>query len=98
VLSAPRAADSHDAFPSMCIYTHFHIDAFVFGVYEYTMNSQEIIKALVRDGWTLVGQKGSHVQFKHPTKPGRATVPHPKKDVPIGTLRSIEKQSGLKLK
>ena len=61
------------------------------------MKSQDIIKALMSDGWTQVGQKG-HVQFKHPTKPGRATVPHPKKDVPIGTLRSIEKQSGLKLK
>jgi predicted RNA binding protein YcfA (HicA-like mRNA interferase family) len=37
------------------------------------------------------------VQLKHPTKPGRVTVPDPKRDVPIGTLRSIEKQSGLKL-
>jgi len=62
------------------------------------MKSQDIIKALISDGWMQVAQKGSHVQFKHPTKPGRATVPHPKKDVPIGTLRSIEKQSGLKLK
>jgi predicted RNA binding protein YcfA (HicA-like mRNA interferase family) len=34
----------------------------------------------------------------HPTKPGIVTVPHPKKDMPIGTLRSIEKQSGLKLR
>lgn len=67
-------------------------------VYNYTMNSGDIIKALGQDGWARVGQKGSHVQFKHPTKPGRATVPHPKKDVPIGTLRSIEKQSGLKLR
>lgn len=29
---------------------------------------------------------------------GRVTVPHPKRDLPIGTLRSIEKQSGIKLK
>jgi predicted RNA binding protein YcfA (HicA-like mRNA interferase family) len=76
----------------------FLIDAVDLGVYKYTMKSQDIIKALISDGWKQVGQKGSHVQFKHPTKPGRATVPHPKKDVPIGTLRSIEKQSGLKLK
>ena len=82
-----------------CAFIHTsHIDAPNFSVYKYTMNSRDIIKALVQDGWTQVGQKGSHVQFKHPTKPGRATVPHPKKDVPIGTLRSIEKQSGLKLK
>jgi len=82
----------------MRIYTHFHIDTLNPSVYKYTMNSRAIIKALVQDGWTQVGQKGSHVQFKHPTKPGRATVPHPKKEVPIGNLRSIEKQSGLKLK
>jgi predicted RNA binding protein YcfA (HicA-like mRNA interferase family) len=58
----------------------------------------EIIKALQDDGWRQVAQKGSHVQFKHPAKPGRVTVPHPERDVPIGTLRSIEKQSGLKLR
>jgi predicted RNA binding protein YcfA (HicA-like mRNA interferase family) len=37
-------------------------------------------------------------QFKHPQKPGRVTVPHPERDTPIGTLRSIEKPSGLKLR
>lgn len=62
------------------------------------MTSAEIIKALKSDGWTQVAQKGSHVQFKHKTKPGRVTVPHPKKDIPVGTLRSIEKQAGIKLK
>jgi predicted RNA binding protein YcfA (HicA-like mRNA interferase family) len=45
-----------------------------------------------------VTQKGSHVQFRHPTKTGRVTVPHPERDIPIGTLKSIEKQSGLKLR
>ncbi|MBD9492192.1 type II toxin-antitoxin system HicA family toxin [Ensifer sp. ENS11] len=45
-----------------------------------------------------VATKGSHVQFKHPEKPGRVTVPHPKRDIPIGTLKSIEKQAGLKLR
>lgn len=62
------------------------------------MKSQDIISALKKDGWEQVAQKGSHVQFKHPSKPGRVTVPHPKKDIPVGTLRSIEKQAGLKLK
>lgn len=62
------------------------------------MNSRDIIKALEKDGWFKVGQKGDHVQFKHPTKPGRVTVTHPRRDFPIGTLRSIEKQSGLKLR
>jgi predicted RNA binding protein YcfA (HicA-like mRNA interferase family) len=62
------------------------------------MNSRDIIKAIEADGWREVAQDGSHKQFKHPTKPGRVTVPSPKKDIPIGTLRSIEKQSGLKLR
>jgi predicted RNA binding protein YcfA (HicA-like mRNA interferase family) len=61
------------------------------------MKSADILSALKSDGWERVAQKGGHVQFKHPSKRGRVTVPHPKSDVPIGTLRSIEKQSGLKL-
>jgi predicted RNA binding protein YcfA (HicA-like mRNA interferase family) len=62
------------------------------------MKSADIVSALKADGWEQVAQKGSHVQFKHPTKTDRVTVPHPKKDIPIGTLRSIEKQAALKLK
>jgi predicted RNA binding protein YcfA (HicA-like mRNA interferase family) len=62
------------------------------------MNSREIISALKVDGWEQVAQKGSHIQFKHPTKPGRVTVPHPKRDIPLGTLRSIERQAALKLR
>ena len=53
---------------------------------------------LKADGWVQVAQKGSHVQFKHAVKPGRVTVPHPRRDIPMGTFRSIEKQAGLKLK
>lgn len=48
------------------------------------------------DGWVLVGVRGSHHQFKHPTKPGRVTITHPRKDLPPGTLNSIRKQAGLK--
>ena len=62
------------------------------------MNSRDIIRAIELDGWYLVATSGSHSQFKHPTKPGRVTVPHPKRDMPIGTLKSIEKQAGIKLK
>jgi predicted RNA binding protein YcfA (HicA-like mRNA interferase family) len=61
------------------------------------MNSREIIRRLQQDGWFEVAQAGSHKQFKHSVKPGRVTVPFPKKDVPKGTLKSIEKQAGLKL-
>ncbi|MFK5013514.1 type II toxin-antitoxin system HicA family toxin [Glaesserella parasuis] len=48
------------------------------------------------DGWYLVATSGSHHQFKHPTKQGRVTVPHLKKDLKKGTELSILKQAGLK--
>jgi predicted RNA binding protein YcfA (HicA-like mRNA interferase family) len=61
------------------------------------MDSREIIARLQAEGWRKVRQKGSHQQFRHPTRPGLVTVPHPRRDVPIKTLRSIERQSGLRL-
>ncbi|MEK9629658.1 MAG: type II toxin-antitoxin system HicA family toxin [Nitrospinota bacterium] len=57
-------------------------------------NSRDIIKKLKKDGWFEVNRVGSHVQFKHGEQPGRVTVPHPAKDLPTGTARSIYKQAG----
>ena len=49
------------------------------------------------DGWVQVAQRGSHRQFKHPTKPGRATVAGKlSSDLAIGTELSILKQAGLR--
>ena len=62
------------------------------------MNSRAVIAVLKAAGWRQVAQKGSHVQFKHPERPGRVTVPHPKRDIPTGTLRSIEQQAEIKLR
>lgn len=62
------------------------------------MDSREVIRRLERDGWRLRKVKGSHHHFTHPTKPGKVTVKHPAKDFPIGTLRSIERQSGVSLR
>ena len=59
-------------------------------------SSREIIQILKEEGWYLVNVVGSHYQFKHPTKPGRVTIKHPDKDIPIKTLKSIERQSGLR--
>jgi predicted RNA binding protein YcfA (HicA-like mRNA interferase family) len=56
------------------------------------------IRALRRDGWYEVNRAGSHKQFGHPAKKGRVTVPHPRRDIPIGTLKSIEKQAGIRLR
>lgn len=60
------------------------------------IKSREIIKKIEKDGWYLVRARGSHHQFKHPTKPGKVTIPHPKKDLPKKTVESILKQAGLK--
>ncbi len=62
------------------------------------MNSRDVIRRLIDAGWFEVTQVGSHKQFKHATKTGRVTVPHPKRDLPLGTLKSIEKQAGVKLR
>lgn len=59
------------------------------------MNSAKIIKQIEDDGWYLVNVVGSHHQFKHPIKKGRVTVPHPKKDLPIKTVKTILKQAGI---
>ena len=61
------------------------------------MNVRDVIRLLHEDGWILARQKGSHRQFKHPTKPGRVTVPgKPSDDLALGTQNSILKQAGLK--
>ena len=62
------------------------------------LKSRDVIKLLVADGWQEGRQAGSHKQFRHPAKPGTVTVPHPKSDLGTGTLKSIEKQSGVRLR
>ncbi len=61
------------------------------------MKVRDVLKLIETHGWYLARTRGSHRQFKHPTKPGLVTVSgHPSVDVPKGTLNSILKQSGLK--
>ena len=60
------------------------------------MKTNEIIKFIEDDGWKLVRQKGSHLQFTHPVKKGAVTIPyHGNKDVPKWLESSILKQAGL---
>lgn len=63
-------------------------------MYDIQMDSREVIRRLERDGWRLVRTKGSHRQYKHPDRPGLVTVPHPKRDLPGGTLRAMFRQAG----
>jgi predicted RNA binding protein YcfA (HicA-like mRNA interferase family) len=60
------------------------------------MDSNSLIKLIETDGWRLDRVKGSHHVFVHNTKPGIVVIPHPRKDVPKGTVNSILKQAGLK--
>ena len=60
------------------------------------MTVRELEKLLLQDGWIAVKQVGSHRQYKHPSKPGKVTVPIHKGDVSKGTANSILKQAGLK--
>ena len=61
------------------------------------MKVREVVKLLEDDGWYLSRTRGSHRQYKHPTKAGTVTVSgKPNVDVPPGTLNSILKQAGLK--
>jgi predicted RNA binding protein YcfA (HicA-like mRNA interferase family) len=61
------------------------------------MKVRDVVRLLEADGWYLVRTRGSHHQYKHPTKPGLVTVPGVGgDDLAPGTLNSILKQAGLK--
>ena len=61
------------------------------------MKVRDAIRMIEEDDWYLVATRGSHRQFKHPTKPGRVTIAgKPSEDLAPGTLNSILKQAGLK--
>lgn len=56
----------------------------------------EVIRMIESDGWLLVATRGSHRQYKHPSKPGRVTIAgKPSRDLPSGLEHSILKQAGL---
>ncbi|MCC0638480.1 type II toxin-antitoxin system HicA family toxin [Clostridioides sp. ZZV14-6044] len=60
------------------------------------MKPRELLKILKQNGWVEVGQRGSHLYLKHPTKKGKISVPIHNKDFKLGTLNNILKQAGLK--
>lgn len=62
------------------------------------MKVKELIKLIEKDGWYLVRTRGSHRQFHHLDKTGTVTVAGKESlDIPIGTLKSILKQSKIEL-
>jgi len=63
------------------------------------VTAQEVIAAIERDGWAVARKgPGSHLQFRHPVKRGTVTVAVHPGDIPIGTLKSIERQAGIPLR
>jgi predicted RNA binding protein YcfA (HicA-like mRNA interferase family) len=57
---------------------------------------RETVRAIEDDGWELSRQRGSHRQYKHPSKPGVVTIAgKPNADVPTGTAANILRQAGL---
>ena len=62
------------------------------------MKVRDAIKLIEIDGWYSVITKGSHRQYKHPTKTGWVTIAgHPSDELAPGTLNSILKQAQLKI-
>lgn len=61
------------------------------------MKVREVTRMLERDGWEQVAQRGSHRQFRHPSKPGRVTVAgKPSDEMARGTVGNILRQAGLR--
>ena len=60
--------------------------------------SREIVSRLEGAGWRRVRVRGDHHQFRHPDSPNLVTVPHPKRDIAIGTLLDIERKSGVRMR
>ncbi|RLA75332.1 MAG: hypothetical protein DRG30_04630 [Epsilonproteobacteria bacterium] len=60
------------------------------------MNAKEIIRLLQQNGFKQLRQKGSHIRLTNGTKYTTVAV-HGKSDIPIGTVKKIEKDTGVKL-
>ena len=59
------------------------------------LRPREVVTLLKADGWTIRRKgPGDHVQYVHPTKPGKVTLDMGADPIPVGTLRSIYRQAG----
>ena len=65
--------------------------------YREAVKVRDVVKLIEQDGWYWVRTKGSHHQYKHPTKAGLVTIPgKPGDEMAVGTLNNVLKQAGLK--
>ena len=62
---------------------------------EHSAKTRDVMAKLAADGWYIARNgPGDHVQYKHPTKPGRVTIDTGAREQTTGTLRSIYRQAG----
>ncbi|OYW87281.1 MAG: hypothetical protein B7Z22_04820 [Hyphomonas sp. 32-62-5] len=61
---------------------------------ERLRDSRDIIRLLTADGFLLVSTRGSHHKYRHAESGRTVILPHPRKDIPAGTVRSIYRQAG----
>lgn len=59
------------------------------------MKFREMERKLLKDGWYHVKQKGSHHQYKHPTKSGKITIPEHGAELSMDTVKSIMRHAGI---
>jgi predicted RNA binding protein YcfA (HicA-like mRNA interferase family) len=62
------------------------------------LDSREVIRALEQAGFRHLRTRGSHVILSRPGGRGIVVVPHPRRDLPIGTIRAIERQAGIRVR
>lgn len=63
---------------------------------EDRLKVRDVITLIERDGWRAVRTRGSHRQYRHPSKPGLVTIAgHPSDEIHPKTLRSVMIQAGL---
>ncbi len=61
------------------------------------MKASELIRLLLRDGWFIVRQSGSHLIMRHPCKPNQIVVPnHGSNEMGKGLELKIKKAAGIK--
>ncbi len=56
-------------------------------------SSEKVIRVLMENGFSYKSQKGSHVKYSNGIR--SVIIPSPRKEIPLGTLKSISRQSGI---
>lgn len=58
-------------------------------------SSREVIEILEANGWKLKNVRGDHYMYEHTESNKKVPIPHPRKNIPVGTLKAISRQTGI---